>query len=100
MLARAGAPLQFSYENNPVLPGYARFPAIDFVSTFDFKACPSIVKSAKYQLVINPGPFCWVTGTLRVRPRRYCCKVKLQMSIILDPYCQVLHLLPMPARAS
>ena len=69
--AHAGAPLQFSYVESPVMNGYARYPSIDYVSAFDFRGCPSTVEDPTYRLSVNrdrDNLFCWVNGVLPVRP--------------------------------
>lgn len=48
--------------------GYARYPCIDFVQMYDFiSGCPANFNVTNPALGINPGPYCWVNGTLPVR---------------------------------
>ena len=48
--------------------GYARYPCIDFVQMYDFQnGCPASFNVTNPSLAINPGPYCWVNGTLPVR---------------------------------
>ena len=64
----AGAPIQLQYRDNPVIHGYARYPCIDFVQMYDFiSGCPANFNVTNPSLGINPGPYCWINGTLPVR---------------------------------
>ena len=48
--------------------GYARYPCMDFVQMYDFTSgCPANLNATNTLLGINPGPYCWVNGTLPVR---------------------------------
>lgn len=66
--ARAGAPLQFAYDDAPDLPGFVRYPGIDYV-TYEFTSgCPRYITYSKYSLTVVAGSaFCWVAGSLAVR---------------------------------
>ena len=44
------------------------YPCIDYVQMFDFiSGCPANFNVTNLSLGINPGPYCWVNGTLLVR---------------------------------
>ena len=63
-----GAPIQLRHVDNPAVRGYARYPSIDFVQMYDFVwGCPVSLNGINTSLRINPGPYCWVNGTLPVR---------------------------------
>lgn len=77
--AHAGAPLQFSNAESPMMGGYARYPSLDYVSAFDFPGCPGTVDDPKYHLSVNrdtDNRFCWVNGVLPVRPWSYVATLR------------------------
>lgn len=64
----AGAPIQLRFQDKAKLRGYAQYPCIDYVQMFDFiSGCPASFNVTNLSLGINPGPYCWVNGTLLVR---------------------------------
>lgn len=68
------------------MSGYARYPAVDFVSHYDFQnGCPSMLTeealgASAFNLTVHSSAshYCWVSGSLQVRstlrPITLACK--------------------------